>query len=349
MAEIILSGISKRFGEVEALSNVSLAVANGEFMVLLGPTGAGKTTMLRVIAGLERPEAGSVHIGGRDATRESPASRDVSFVFQRYSLYPHLTVYENLAFPLRAPVRRIDAATIRATVEKTAQMVRIAHKLDVPVTKLSGGEMQRVAIGRALVRQPAIYLMDEPLSSLDAKLRAEMRLELTHIQRDLGATILYVTHDQTEAMTMASRIGILDGGQLIQVGTAREIYERPVNAEVAARLGTPRINLIPVAALPSRALPPSAALVGARTEHIRLSDDPAGPGTVTFVEHLGNESHVHVDLGGRELVCLAEPRRGLATGSRVGVTLYNFLLFDANGRNLDVAAPRPARNELVVA
>ncbi len=349
MSRITLTGISKRFGDVVALADISLAVADGEFMVLLGPTGAGKTTLLRLVAGLERPEAGSISIGDRDATHESPASRDVSFVFQRYSLYPHLTVFENLAFPLRAPARRFPAAQIRSVVEKTAQLVRIDHKLSTPVTKLSGGEMQRVAIGRALVRRPSVYLMDEPLSSLDAKLRAELRLELKHIQRDLGATILYVTHDQTEAMTMATRIGILDRGELIQVGTAREIYENPVTAEVAARLGTPRINLIPVASLGERNLPKPAALVGARTEHIRLTSDPGGPGTVTMVEHLGNESHVHVELGGRELVCLAEPQRAIATGSRVGVTLSNFLLFDDHGRNLDAGGRVSDRSELVLA
>jgi len=349
MSEIRLTSISKRFAAVEALTDVSLRVADGEFMVLLGPTGAGKTTLLRVVAGLEHPDQGSVHIGGRGATREIPASRDVSFVFQRYSLYPHLTVYENLAFPLRAPIRRLDAKTIHDTVEKTAERVRIAHKLQTPVTKLSGGEMQRVAIGRALVRQPSIYLMDEPLSSLDAKLRAELRLELKHIQRDMGATILYVTHDQTEAMTMASRIGILDAGRLVQVGTARQIYEQPVSAEVAARLGTPRINFLPVDALPNRSLPAAAATVGARTEHIQLSDDPAGPGVVTLVEHLGNESHVHVELKGHELVCLAEPSRALASGARVGVALSNFLVFDAAGRTLGAGAADTSRNALVFA
>jgi multiple sugar transport system ATP-binding protein len=241
----------------------------------------------------------------------------------------------------------MDPRAIRAIVEKTAELVRIAHKLDTPVTRLSGGEMQRVAIGRALVRQPAIYLMDEPLSSLDAKLRAELRLELTHIQRDLGSTILYVTHDQTEALTMASRIGVLDAGRLVQIGTAREIYERPVNAEVAARLGAPRINFIPVEALANRSLPPAAAMIGARTEHIQLKADPGGPGTVTMVEHLGNESHIHVDLGGRELVCLAEPSRDLATGSRVAVRLSDFLLFDGTGRTLDATVVHDGRTDLV--
>src|SRR5881396_2566294 len=234
MAEVVIDRVTKRFGDVEAAKDVSLTVPSGELVVLLGPTGAGKTTLLRLVAGLEKPDAGMITIDGRDATTDPPALRDVSFVFQQYSLYPHLSVYDNLAFPLRAPARRVDEAEIRKRVERVAQLVRIDHKLANPATRLSGGEMQRVAIGRALVRQPSIYLMDEPLSSLDAKLRAELRLELKRIQRELGTTILYVTHDQIEAMTMADRIGVMNEGVLIQLGTPREIYERPYNAYVAS-------------------------------------------------------------------------------------------------------------------
>ena len=219
MAEVVLSGVSKRFRATAAVKPMDLVIADGEFVVLLGPTGAGKTTTLRLIAGLERPDAGRVRIGGEDVTAAAPAARDVTFVFQQYSLYPHLSVYENLAFPLRSPARRLERDEIDARVRATARLVRIDHKLGSRATRLSGGEMQRVAIGRALVRQPAIYLMDEPLSSLDAKLRADMRLELKRIQQELGATLLYVTHDQTEAMTMADRIGILKDGELIQIGT----------------------------------------------------------------------------------------------------------------------------------
>ena len=177
--------------------------------------------------------------------REAPAGRDVAFVFQQYSLYPHLSVYENLAFPLRSPARRLGKDEIDRRVREVARMVRIEHKLENRSTRLSGGEMQRVAIGRALVRRPAIYLMDEPLSSLDAKLRAELRLELKRIQKELGSTLLYVTHDQIEAMTMADRIGILADGRLVQIGTPREIYSNPANVHVAARLGQPHINLFP--------------------------------------------------------------------------------------------------------
>src|SRR4051794_6356397 len=237
MADVSLRGVSKAFGDMQAVEDLTLTIKDGEFVVLLGPTGAGKTTTLRLIAGLERPDQGSIVIDGRDVTRLEPASRDVAFVFQQYSLYPHLTVYENLAFPLRSPARNWAEADIKRRVLEVARLVRIDHKLENRSTRLSGGEMQRVAIGRALVRKPAIYLMDEPLSSLDAKLRGDLRLELKRIQAELFSTMLYVTHDQIEAMTMADRIGILAEGRLVQIGTPREIYTEPANLHVAARLG----------------------------------------------------------------------------------------------------------------
>ena len=334
MAEIGVDRVTKRFGEVEAVTDLSLTIPDGEFVVLLGPTGAGKTTLLRLIAGLETPEAGIVTIDGRDVTRDAPAQRDVSFVFQQYSLYPHLSVYDNLAFPLRAPSRRVPEPEIRRRVQEVAELVRIAHKLENSATRLSGGEMQRVAIGRALVRRPQIYLMDEPLSSLDAKLRADLRVELKHIQADLGATVLYVTHDQTEAMTMASRIGILDHGRLVQIGTPHEIYERPVSSYVATRLGTPGINLLPIDALPAANAPEGTAMIGARTEHIDLVPDAAGPAEVTLVEHLGSENHLHLNLNGHRLVTLAAPEQQWRPGARAHVALSRPLYFDAGGRSL---------------
>src|ERR1700681_609278 len=271
MAEVALVEVSKSFGAVDAVRNLSLSIANGEFVVLLAPTGAGKTTTLRLIAGLQPRDRASVLIQARVVTEEVPAERDVAFVFQQYSLYPHLTVYDNLAFPLRSPARRMNETVVRRRVQQVAELLHIAHKLDNRATALSGGEMQRVAIGRALVRDPALYLWEEPLSSLDAKLRAELRLELKRIQRELGTTILYVTHDQIESMTMADRIGVMNEGVLIQLGTPREIYERPNSAYVASRLGTPAINLIPAHLLDSDKMPPQAQTVGLRTEHIRIS------------------------------------------------------------------------------
>jgi len=336
MADVSLVDVGKRFGAVEAIRNLSLSIADGEFVVLLGPTGAGKTTTLRLIAGLERPDQGSVVIRGRDVTGELPAERDVAFVFQQYSLYPHLTVYDNLAFPLRSPARRMDEAFIRRRVQQVAELLHIEQKLTNRATALSGGEMQRVAIGRALVREPAVYLMDEPLSSLDAKLRAELRLELKRIQRELGTTILYVTHDQIEAMTMADRIGVMSEGLLIQLGTPREIYERPNSAYVASRLGTPAINLVPAELLASQSAPLEARTVGLRTEHIRIfSADHSGPrARVHWVEHLGDQNHVHLKLDSHSLVTLADPAQELKAGDEVALEFLQPLYFDQSGNRI---------------
>ena len=336
MADVSLVDVGKRFGAVEAIRNLSLSIADGEFVVLLGPTGAGKTTTLRLIAGLERPDQGSVVIRGRDVTGELPAERDVAFVFQQYSLYPHLTVYDNLAFPLRSPARRMDEAFIRRRIQQVAELLHIEQKLTNRATALSGGEMQRVAIGRALVREPAVYLMDEPLSSLDAKLRAELRLELKRIQRELGTTILYVTHDQIEAMTMADRIGVMSEGLLIQLGTPREIYERPNSAYVASRLGTPAINLVPAELLASQSAPLEARTVGLRTEHIRIfSADHSGPrARVHWVEHLGDQNHVHLKLDSHSLVTLADPAQELKAGDEVALEFLQPLYFDQSGNRI---------------
>jgi multiple sugar transport system ATP-binding protein len=334
MAEVVLAGLSKSFGRTRAVDDLSLTIADGEFVVLLGPTGAGKTTTLRLIAGIERPDAGTIGIGGRSVEALAPAERDVTFVFQQYSLYPHLTARENLAFPLKAPGRRLSKAEIDARVAEIARLVRIDHKLDNRATRLSGGEMQRVAIGRALVRRPAIYLMDEPLSSLDAKLRAELRLELKHIQADLGATMLYVTHDQTEAMTMADRIGILEAGRLIQIGTPREIYESPANLHVAARLGQPGINLVPPGLLPGPPPPAGTRTIGARTEHLRLARSAGGNARIDWIEHLGDQNHLHITVGETRLVALADPYVAFGPGDTVAVSLDRPLYFGADGARL---------------
>jgi multiple sugar transport system ATP-binding protein len=336
MADVSLRDVSKAFGDMQAVDGLTLSIKDGEFVVLLGPTGAGKTTTLRLIAGLERPDSGSIVIDGRDVTRLEPASRDVAFVFQQYSLYPHLTVYENLAFPLRSPARKWSEADIKSRVLEVAKLVRIDHKLENRSTRLSGGEMQRVAIGRALVRKPAIYLMDEPLSSLDARLRGDLRLELKRIQAELGSTMLYVTHDQIEAMTMADRIGILANGRLMQIGTPREIYTEPANLHVAARLGQPAINLLPADLLPETAAPAGTKTIGARTEHltIRNAANSHADGTVDWVEHLGDQNHLHLTVGNRKLVTLTDPDTLFERGDRVTVRLRSPLYFDGAGNRI---------------
>jgi len=336
MADVSLRHVSKRFGHVNAVRDLSMVINDGEFVVLLGPSGAGKTTTLRLITGLERPDEGLISIDHRDVTRDPPGTRDIAFVFQQYSLYPHLTVYDNLAFPLRSPARRIPEPAIRKRVEQTAELLHITGKLANRATKLSGGEMQRVAIGRALVRDPAIYLMDEPLSSLDAKLRAELRLELKRIQVELGATILYVTHDQVEAMTMASRIGVVRDGELLQLGTPREIYENPADRYVASRLGTPSINFLPAGLIPDAAMPPGTETIGIRTEHLQIAKASGGEivGRVRRIEHLGDQNHVHLEYRGQMLVTLADPHQPLQAGQEVELQLAAPLYFDAAGRRI---------------
>jgi multiple sugar transport system ATP-binding protein len=343
MADLQLQGLSKSFGDVQAVRGLQLDVAGGEFIVLLGPSGAGKTTTLRLVAGLEKPDAGSVRIGGHDVTALAPALRDVTFVFQQYSLYPHLSVFDNLAFPLRSPLRRTPEAQIQRKVMEVAKLLRIDDKLGNAATKLSGGQMQRVAIGRALVREPAITLMDEPLSSLDAKLRNDLRLELKRIQQDLGATVLYVTHDQIEAMTLASRIGVLERGALVQVGTPQQIYRDPVSSYVAARLGSPRINLLPRAVTGSLPAPTTAATIGVRPDgsSLRLAnghDSGHARALVRRVEHLGDQTHVYVALAGAatdtELVALCRDTAGLEPGRAVSVEFDAPLFFDAAGQRI---------------
>jgi multiple sugar transport system ATP-binding protein len=342
MADLRLSGVSKSFGDIHAVSDLSLDIQSGEFIVLLGPSGAGKTTTLRLVAGLETPEAGQVHIGGRDVTALAPALRDVTFVFQQYSLYPHLSVFDNLAFPLRSPLRPMPEAEIKRKVEEVACMLRIEDKLQNPATRLSGGQMQRVAIGRALVRSPAVYLMDEPLSSLDAKLRNDLRLELKRIQQDLGATMLYVTHDQTEALTMATRVGVLEQGRLVQLGTPRQIYEDPVSSYVASRLGAPRINLVPRDALGAIAAPGQATTAGIRSEHLSLVKDGTArgergqSGKVLRVERLSDQYLVHVALEGsdRELISAPKENTGLEPGDAVHLQVRHAFWFDAEGQRI---------------
>lgn len=337
MSEVGLQRVSKRFGETRAVSELELTVADGEFVVLLGPTGAGKTTTLRLVAGLESPDEGRIEIDGRDVTRAVPAERDVCFVFQQYSLYPHYSVYDNLAFPLRAPGRRLPAAEIDRRVRETAELLRIAGKLENRATQLSGGEMQRVAIGRALVRSPSIYLMDEPLSSLDAKLREDLRVELKRIQRDLGATVLYVTHDQLEAMTLADRIGVLSEGRLVQVGKPRDVYERPSSLYVARRLGSPQITVLPAGSLGIADLPPGATEIGVRAEDVLLHQPGGLPAEALTVEHLGVETVVLLKVGDLRVHALLGGQAPIRAGDRTTIAVRPgaALCFDAEGRRIN--------------
>lgn len=243
MASVKLENLTKRFGEVTALDNISLDVKDEEFFVLLGQTGAGKTTTLRCIAGLDQPEEGNILLDNIRVNDNTPAERDVAFVFQSHILYPHLTVYENMAFPLHP--RKLSVEEIDRRVKDIAQMLHIEHLLMRNPNQLSGGETQRVGLGRAMVRRPQVFLMDEPISNLDAKLRAEMRVEIRWRQRQLGTTTFYVTHDQVEAMSMADRIAVLDAGKIQQIGTPSEIYNHPVNLFVAGFIGSPSMNCIP--------------------------------------------------------------------------------------------------------
>ena len=254
MAHIQLKNVTKKFGNHTALRGLDLDIANGEFFVLLGETGAGKTTTLRIIAGLEKPTEGQVLIDGVDVADWGAAERDVALVLQQYSLYPRYTVRQNLEFPLKSKLRRVADAEIAERVSRVARTLRIEHLLERKTDKLSGGEMQRVSIGRAIVRKPRVFLMDEPLSALDAKLREALRTELKNIQMNLGQTFLFVTHDHIEAMSMGDKIGVLNHGHLVQIGTPNEIYNNPKNTFVARAVGSPPMNLIDGRLISGRAI-----------------------------------------------------------------------------------------------
>jgi multiple sugar transport system ATP-binding protein len=330
MAEVVLENVTKSFGTQVALDNVSLTVPHGSFVVLLGPTGAGKTTTLRMVSGLDHPDSGEVYIDGQPMRGLTPAQRNVAMVFQQYSLYPHLTVRQNLEFPLKSPLLKTPPDEIERKVKAIADVLQISHKLDNKATALSGGEMQRVSIGRALVRNPRIYLMDEPLSSLDAKLRADLRIELKRIQADSGATLLYVTHDQIEAMTMATHVGVLHHGKLVQFGSPREVYENPVSVYAATRLGQPRINFLPADLFP--AAPRGAATIGLRPEHI--AQGAGEDSLVTRVEHLGDQTRLHLSFRNHDLVTVTDAHTGLRSGDIVKIQPDKPLYFDADGLRL---------------
>ncbi len=330
MAEVILRNVFKTFGATQALADVSMTIPDGAFVVLLGPTGAGKTTMLRMVSGLDRPDKGDVFIGGASMQGLTPAQRNVAMVFQQYSLYPHLTVRENMEFPLKSPLLRTKPAEIARKVAEVAEILQISHKLDNKATALSGGEMQRVSIGRALVRNPAVYLMDEPLSSLDAKLRADLRVELKNIQANLGATFLYVTHDQIEAMTMATHVGVLDHGRLVQFAPPREIYENPVSLYAASRLGQPRINILPADLFGPA--PASATHIGLRPEQIRQGEGQEA--VVKRVEHLGDQTRLHLTFKSHDLITVTSAHTDLKRDDIVKITPHRPFYFDAAGTRI---------------
>jgi multiple sugar transport system ATP-binding protein len=342
---IVAKDISKSFGDVDALNGLQLDVPEGAFFVLLGPSGAGKTTTLRVIAGLEKPDMGSVHLTGIDATKATPAERDLAMVFQSYALYPKQTAAQNIASPLRA--RRMSKADIGAAVKRVSELLHIEPLLERKPAQMSGGEMQRVALGRALVRDPRAFLMDEPLTNLDLKLRVEMRTELTRIHRSLGRTFLYVTNDQVEAMSMADQVAVLRAGTVQQVGTPTEIYDHPANRWVATFVGSPRMNLLQCTAngrlegkgwsLPNPGFGVQGdrpALLGVRSEDLSLDvrDEAAGlDGRVYAVEPLGDRTLVDIEVGDHRVVVKAPPTSRYAVGEQVraSVALDRVHLFDA--------------------
>lgn len=348
MGTVAAYGLRKSFGEVQALDGVTLEVPDGSFFVVLGPSGAGKTTTLRAIAGLEQLDAGSVHLDGRDATGDSPAARDLAMVFQNYALYPRKTVFENIASPLRA--RNASAEEITAAVTKVAGLLHIERLLERRPAQLSGGEMQRVALARALVRTPRAFLMDEPLTNLDLKLRVEMRTELTRIHRSLGATFIYVTNDQVEALSMADQVAVLREGTVQQVGTPTEVYDRPANQWVAGFVGSPRISLLACHAEGDRLVGAEGwtlprprwvtaedrrpLLLGVRAEDLSVEarGDTVLTGELYGLEPLGDRTVVDVKMGREILKVKARPTVTGTPGQRIAVTvdLDRVHLFDAD-------------------
>ncbi len=343
---VSIQGVSKRFGRTQALAGIDVHVQADELLVVLGPTGAGKTTLLRTIAGLDHPEAGSITIAGQDVTGWDPASRDVALVFQNFSLQPRWTVGRNLTFPLRAPGRNLDPQEIDRRIRWAAGLLDITRLLDRETSRLSGGEMQRVAIGRALVRRPRLFLMDEPLTNLDAKLRERLRVELVELRRALKTPMVFVTHDQAEALSMADRIVVLSRGRVLQIGTPREVYERPVSPVVALQLGQPAINLVPVRRVGAHLVAADGTpllgatadlaegaerLLGIRPEDIAPDDgDVAHPGIVKLVEHIGPTTTLVVEWAGARIHIVVPRRDGARPGDRLKprVDAARAVLFD---------------------
>ena len=291
MGKIELTKVRKSFGDVHVIPGIDLEINDGEFVVFVGPSGCGKSTLLRLIAGLEDTTSGTIEIDGKDATNLPPAKRGLAMVFQSYALYPHMTVRKNIAFPLK--MAGMDQAEQDKRVERAAKVLNLANYLDRRPGQLSGGQRQRVAIGRAIVREPAAFLFDEPLSNLDAALRVGMRQEISELHQSLKTTMIYVTHDQVEAMTMADKIVVLNAGNIEQVGAPLELYNNPRNLFVAGFIGSPKMNFITGA----EAAKHNAHTIGVRPEHISVGDGP-WEGAVGLSEHLGSDSFIKVDVNG---------------------------------------------------
>jgi multiple sugar transport system ATP-binding protein len=342
MAFLELRDVDKRFENLHAIKGVSLSIDKGEFIVFVGPSGCGKSTLLRMIAGLAEIDGGTVHLDGRDITRLPSSKRDLAMVFQSYALYPHMSVFDNMSFALR--LAHEDKAVIKRKVERAAEILNLTPYLSRTPRALSGGQRQRVAIGRAIVRAPKVFLFDEPLSNLDAALRGQTRVEIAKLHRDLGATTIYVTHDQVEAMTLADRVVVLRDGAVEQVGSPLALYDRPANRFVAQFIGTPQMNVIDTASLPGlRDIVGAAAgadgFIGVRPEAVLLR--PAGQGRlrgqVELVESLGADTLVYADVGqGVQLVARQSQRTPLRAGDAVGLDIApsSFHLFDRQGKTL---------------
>jgi ABC-type sugar transport system ATPase subunit len=345
MAEVRLQGVNKFYGAAQALHDVSLDVADGAFVVFVGPSGCGKSTLLRSIAGLEEISSGTIAIGGEDVTRRAPSERGVSMVFQSYALYPHMTVRQNIDFGMR--INGFTPEDRKARIAEAARVLQLEDYLDRKPGHLSGGQRQRVAIGRAIVKQPRVFLFDEPLSNLDAKLRVQMRVELEALHRQLAATMIYVTHDQVEAMTMADQIVVLNAGRIEQVGAPMELYHHPRTEFVAGFLGAPSMNFVAVvtdggrlrygnAVLPLDPPASGPLTLGTRPEHIGAVAPGAGTfdATVDVKEQLGGESYLYVttDRGDR-LVVRADAEHPSRHGDRIGLALdpRRLHLFDGGG------------------
>jgi sn-glycerol 3-phosphate transport system ATP-binding protein len=357
MATLALQGLGKSFGAQTVLERIDLAVADGEMVVIVGASGCGKSTLLRLVAGLEQPTRGAVVLDGEDITARDPAARDIAMVFQNYALYPHMSVYENMAYGLK--IRRLPSAEIRRRVDEAAAMLGLAALLERKPRALSGGQRQRVAMGRAIVREPKLFLFDEPLSNLDAKLRVQMRAEIRRLQRRLGITSLYVTHDQVEAMTLGDRLVVMREGSAAQVASPMEVFARPADTYVAGFIGAPAMNFLParlaaagrgaaLAAGPTllfadgpRPGPAGRGLtIGIRPEHIIL--DPAGlEFAVDLVEPLGSETLVHGRLAdGTALVVKLAGAAPAGELLRIALPPAELHVFAAEGRRLDpIAAP----------